>query len=169
MNCQFKLLKERKKTLPGYRWLSIWPFNISCSEGSINNSTVFEELVESEAFNRPYIFNGPTHGPFPPGELKGTDYERISSEDAKQNIKMALVNQASWMDAPNPPDAETLLEIDTWLDEIPDALTSYRLLIDSYTDQERLHEVGWVLWEFNEHVVIDISNGRGWFIVIGMD
>jgi hypothetical protein len=72
-------------------------------------------------------------------------------------------------DAPDPISGETLDELDAAFREWSDHARCYRLTVDCYLASERCHEIGWILFEFNERVILDSDMETGWFVVIGSD
>lgn len=163
----FALGTERIVHLPSYRWLSIVPFDIDAVPSEAE--ALFAVLLSNEVFNRPYIFEGRVHGPFAAGEIQRGDYVRKSGAEARRSILDAANAKASWMDAPDPPSQEVVDEITRELRAWPDAAAAFHLLVDCYLDEGRRHDTGWILWEFDEHIILDPALKRGWFVVLGMD
>lgn len=166
---RFTLKAERLVQLPSYRWLSIMPFDIDLRAVPLLPEALFAALMRDPVFLRPYIFRGDVHGPFPAGEIRTTDYERVSGAEARRRIVDKANSRASWMDAPDPPPQPVMEEAERAISAWPDAAAGFHLRVDCYLEAARRHDVGWVLWEFDEHIILDAEHGRGWFAVLGMD
>ena len=73
------------------------------------------------------------------------------------------------MDETDPPAQDGVDEIIREARAWPDDAVAFHLLVDCYQADDRRHELGFILFEFNEHVILDAASGRGWFVVLGMD
>jgi hypothetical protein len=158
-------------SLPSYRWLVISTYELMLPDDIDEPLMALRVLLNDSVYANSYgVFEeGNYHGPYPLGSLLTSDFCRIGSNKAKRDIVQSIVGTATWMAEPDPPTSEDLVEIRAALAEIPDDIASYKLTLDPYVDKDRLHELGWIMWEFNEHIFIDMKGERLWIVVIGMD
>jgi hypothetical protein len=158
--------------VPIYRWVSIIPLRWDVSKSPSDPEELFFALHGDETLDRSYICWGDRHGPFPFGEIQRKDYERESGVQARNGLIEAVISKPSWMDRMDKvdlPSAKTMRELQREISVWPDDAVSFHLLVDCNLERERLHEIGWTLWEFNERVILDCRRGRGWLVVLGVD
>lgn len=167
----FERLDEWTQSLPSYRWLSVWPYRIHGAGSDASASELLAVFLRSEAYAEPYVrlVNEPAHGPYPFGSITPADFREEPAGSVASNVLAAVMGEASWMSDPDPADEAVQIAIRQRLAHFDPGDSAFHLELDPHEDADRLHEAGWIIWEFNEWIVINADREILTVVVIGMD
>ena len=176
---EFKRLNEQILILQDdFRWLSISRVHIHGNNlGEFDPDDFFKALITSQVYHNTYISldswatpSKDIHGPFLISRITPKHFRALEFPEFIREFQIVL-NDPSY----GPASANLVAQIDVFLASLPsNSARCYRLELsysihDNDDRYDFHHDWSFVLWEFNEFIVINRDTGVLYLLVFGYD
>ena len=161
-------------TLPGYRWITFTVHKANQPLNATSARGVVEVLFLDPAFIDEYLNfaleHEVAHGPYLLDKISPENFVESPFPLGCYSILSAVMSGTGVYEGGAPaPDNDTIAKVRNFLAEIPCGSAYFFLQLEPAENIERLSEIGYILCEYSQHLLVSPALDKVYSVTIGCD